>query len=263
MLISLITVCYNSEKTIRATLESVLRQTYTDYEYIIIDGKSEDNTVSIVNQYKPHFEKMGVHLICISEKDKGLYDAMNKGINLASGDIIGIINSDDVLSDENAFAKIIQRFQVDDCDATYSDLYIMDAETLSSPNRIFIAGRKSYKLGWYPPHPTLYLKREVYEKYGKYNIKYKIAADYDFMLRIMKKNIKMSYIRSVLVYMRAGGTSTYSLKAYKRSFDEAIDVLKSNHIRMPYMVNIIRTLVIFKQRLLGVVLSAAEKKRLL
>lgn len=251
MKISIITICFNSEKTIRETFESVLQQTYKNIEYVIVDGKSTDSTIDIIKEYLPKFKKKGISVNFKSEKDKGLYDAMNKGVSKATGDIIGIINSDDIIHDKNAFKKIVDRFEKENCDATYSDLYIMDYETMSIPNRIFIAGKKSYKLGWYPPHPSLYVKKEVYEKYGNYDTKYKIAADYDFMVRIMKNGIKLSYIKEPLIYMRAGGTSTSSLKSYKKSFDEAIDVLKKNNIKCVYFVNILRTFVIFKQRFMG------------
>lgn len=251
MKISIITVCYNSDNTIKDTFDSVLKQTYKNFEYIVVDGKSKDNTVNIIKEYKKKFKNGGVELNYTSEKDNGLYDAMNKGISRCTGDIIGIINSDDIIHDKNAFKKIVERFEKDKCDATYSDLYMMDYETMTKPNRVFIAGKKSYKVGWYPPHPTLYIKKGIYDKYGKYDIKYKIAADYDFMVRIMKNDIKMSYIREPLIYMRSGGTSTSSLKSYKKSFDEAIDVLKKNGIKFVYLVNIRRTFVIIKQRLMG------------
>ena len=252
MKISLITVCFNSEKTIRDTFDSVLNQTYKNIEYIIVDGKSTDSTMKIVDEYVPKFKNGGVELSISSEKDKGLSDAMNQGIKRATGDIIGIINSDDIIHDKNALKKIADTFKKEKCDATYSELYVMDYETMSIPNRIFIAGRKSYKLGWYPPHPTLYVKKELYENYGNYDTTFRIAADYDFMIRIIKGGSKLSYIKEPLVYMRAGGTSTSSLKSYKKSFDEAINVLKKNKIKFVYPVNILRTLVIFKQRFMGV-----------
>lgn len=248
MKISIITVCYNSEKTIKDTLESVLKQTYTNYEYLIIDGKSKDDTLKIVKSYEKKFKGK---LKYISEKDKGLYDAMNKGIKLATGDIVGIINSDDVLAKEDAFEKIVKRFEETDCDGTYSDLYILDCDTMTKIERKFISKKGNYKLGWYPPHPTLYLKKEVYDKYGLYNQDYRIAADYDFMIRIMKDKVKLSYIKDVLVHMRSGGKSTDGLKGYKKSFKESIKVLKSNKIKFPYMVNFIRTFKIFLQVLKG------------
>lgn len=244
MKITLITVCYNSESTIKDTLESVLKQTYKNYEYLIIDGKSNDKTLEIVKSYEPKFNKK---LKYISEKDKGLYDAMNKGIKMASGDIIGIINSDDVLATKDTLEIIINTFKKEKCDATYSNLEIKD-EKLEKVVRVFNSKKGNYKLGWYPPHPTLYVKKEVYNKYGLYNQGYKIAADYDFMLRIMKdEKVKMSYINKVLVYMRSGGVSTNGLKGYYKSFKESCNVLKHNKIKFSIFVNIIRTIKILFQ----------------
>lgn len=251
MKISLITVCYNSDKTIKETFESVLSQGYGQIEYIVVDGQSRDNTLQIIRSYEARFAERGVEFRWISEKDKGLYDAMNKGIGMATGEIIGILNSDDILSRPDTFEMIAATFDRDGCDAVYSDLYVMDYETMTIPNRVFIAGRGSYKRGWYPPHPTLYLRRGVYERYGNYHLNHSVAADYDFMVRIMKNGVTMSYIPEVLVYMRAGGVSTQSLKAYKKSFDQSLEVLRENGIKMPLCVNILRTIVIFKQRLRG------------
>ena len=183
----------------------------------------------------------------ISEKDNGLYDAMNKGIKKSNGDIIGIINSDDILSNKDSFKKIVDTFDKKKCDGVYSNLYIMDYDTMTKPLRTFRAGSGNYKYGWYPPHPTLYLKKEVYDQYGLYNQEFKIAADYDFMLRIMKENIKLQYIDDYLVYMRGGGVSTNGLNGYLKSFNESLTVLKKNKIRLPLLVNFIRTFNIFKQ----------------
>ncbi len=246
MKITLITVCYNSEKTIKDTFESVLRQTYQDYEYLVIDGKSKDNTISIVKEYQ---KKFNGKLHYISEKDKGLYDAMNKGIKMATGDIIGIINSDDVLATKDTLKIIERTFKKENCDGTYSNLEILD-EKLDKKVRIFHSPKGNYKLGWYPPHPTLYLKKEVYQKHGLYNQDFKIAADYDVMLRIMKdENIKLSYIPKTLVYMRSGGISTDGLKGYYKSFKESCLVLKENKIKFPILVNIIRTIKVIGQSL--------------
>lgn len=252
MKISLITVCYNSEATIKDTFNSVLNQTYDDIEYIIVDGASQDSTISIINEYLPVFKERGITTKFSSEKDNGLFDAMNKGVAKSTGDVVGIINSDDVIHDKNALKKIAYRFEHENCDATYSDIYLMDYKTMSRPNRIFIAGKKNYKLGWYPPHPSLYVKKQVYEKYGVYDTKYSMSADYDFMLKLMENGVKMSYINEPLIYMRFGGVSTGSFKGYKKSFDDSVRVLKKHNIRFSYLVNLLRTFVILKQRLMGI-----------
>lgn len=245
MKVSIITVCYNSEKTIKDTLESVLNQTYKNYEYLIIDGKSKDNTLKIVEEYIPKFKGK---LKIVSEKDNGLYDAMNKGIKKATGDIIGIINSDDILANRYVFETIIKSFEKNKCDGIYSNLNFLDEKTMSKVERKFIAGSGNYKLGWHPPHPTLYLKKEVFDKFGYYNQKYRIAADYDFMLRIMKSNtLKLEYINETLVNMRTGGVSTNGIKGYYKSFKESYQVLKNNKIKFALVINIIRTLKIFLQ----------------
>lgn len=237
MKISLITVCYNAEKTIEDTLNSVLCQTYSEYEYWIIDGASQDKTLAIVESYQKKFQgKMHV----ISEKDNGIYDAMNKGIRHATGDIIGILNADDVLANSDVFATIANIFKELDIDGTYSDLLMLN-ETLEKPVRVFKANNVSNRFGWHPPHPTLYVKKEVYEKIGMFDLQYRIAADYDFMLRLLKIKPKLHYIKSYLVYMRSGGTSTDGIKGYIRNWKEANKVLKNNHVTFPYFCNVIRT----------------------
>jgi len=246
MKISLITVCYNSEKTIEDTLKSVLEQSYQNFEYLIIDGKSSDKTVEIIQNYEKKFKGK---LKWISEPDKGLYDAMNKGIKMSTGAVVGLLNADDIFANNMVLATIVDRFEKDNCDATYSDLIFMDAETMSVPKRFFKSNKGIYQLGWHPPHPTLYVKKDIYDKYGLYNIKYKVAADYDFMLRIMKNNIGLSYIREVLIYMRSGGKSTNGLKGYYKSFKESLLVLKNNHIKFGLFVNILRTVKILIQGL--------------
>lgn len=246
MKITIITVCYNSGKTIKDTIESVLAQNYKNFEYIIIDGKSKDNTVDIIKSYEPKFNGK---MKWISEKDKGIYDAMNKGVKLASGDIIGLINADDILATPNAFQIIVDTFKNENCDGTYSNLIVLD-ENMKKVIRVFNPKKGNYKLGWYPPHPTLYLKKDVYDKIGLYSLDYKIAADYDLMIRVMKdSDIKLSYIKEVLVYMRGGGVSTNGINGYYKSFNESLQVLKENKIKFPVIVNLIRTVVIFNQSL--------------
>lgn len=246
MKISIITVCFNSEQTIKDTLDSVLSQDYTNYEYLIIDGKSKDNTLKIIKEYEPKFNGK---LKYISEKDNGLYDAMNKGIKMATGDIIGIINSDDIIASNNVFRTVVNKIKETNCDGVYSNLLIKD-ENLEKIVRNFKSGKGNYKLGWYPPHPTLYLKRTIYDKYGYFDLKYRIAADYDFMVRIMKNNAKLEYINMHFTYMRSGGKSTAGFKGYLKSFKESYDVLKKNKIKFPLVVNIIRTIVVIFQAII-------------
>jgi glycosyltransferase involved in cell wall biosynthesis len=244
MKISLVTICFNSKATIEDTLKSVLNQNYTNYEYVIKDGGSTDGTIDIIKKYEKKFKGK---LKLIIGKDKGIYDAMNIGIKNTTGDIIGILNSDDILASDNTFKLVVDNIK--DYDGIFSNLFIKDYETMSKIVRRLVSKKGNYKLGWYPPHPTLYLKREVYERYGYFDITYKIAADYDFMVRILKNGVKLNYINTELVYMRANGVSTNGLKGYKKSFDESIRALKNNKIKFPYLVNIIRTFKVLFQTL--------------
>lgn len=232
--ISIVTVCFNSGKTIEDTIRSVLKQKYTNYEYIIIDGKSTDNTLDIVKKYEPKFKgKMKV----ISEKDKGLYDAMNKGIKLSSGDIIGTINSDDILGDEYVFNKIVDNFD-DSTEVVYGDVIYKDS-TLTKSIRYYISGeRKGFS--WCPAHPTMYIRKEVFDKVGYYNLKYKVGADYDMMTRLNKSNINFKYIKEYLVYMRLGGASN-GLKGYLNGFKDAYTILKDNKIKFALLITIKRS----------------------
>lgn len=249
MKISIITATFNSEKTLRDTLDSVLKQTYTDYEHIIIDGLSKDNTIKIVKEYEP---KYSGRLKYITEKDNGLYDAMNKGIKMATGDIIGILNSDDIYANEKVLETIINKFKETNCDGTYANLIFMDEETMSKPKRIWKSKYGSIYTGWHPAHPTLYLKKKVYDKIGLFNLKYKIAADYDFMIKVLKdKQIKLEYINNYIVYMRVGGKSTSGLKGYKQNLKEANKVLIDNNMKHPYFINFLRIIKTINQMILS------------
>ena len=242
MKISIITVCWNSEKTIEDTIKSVLEQFYDNYEYIIVDGKSTDDTLKIIKKFE---KKFNGKLKFISEKDKGLYDAMNKGIKMASGDIIGIINSDDILANNKVFEKIVNN--IGNADGIYSDLVFMDEETMSIPTRNFIGHKYTKKMGWHPPHPTLYLKRYVYDNIGYFDTNYRIAADLDFMMRLINANYKLNYFKDYFVIMRSGGVSTDGLKGYLKNLKEANIVLKKNNIVFPHLTNIIRIFKTFNQ----------------
>lgn len=240
MKISIITVCYNSEKTIEDTIKSVLKQTYDNYEYLIIDGCSKDNTLKIVKKYEKDFKGK---LRIFSEKDKGLYDAMNKGIKLATGDIIGIINSDDVLANKNVFKHIVKNYNKA-TDVLYGDLIYCDAN-LNIAIRDYISGKKKSK-AWCPAHPTMYIRKEVFERVGYYNLDYKVAADYDMMVRLNKANCRFQYLKEYMVLMRLGGVSN-GFKGYLNSFKDAYNILKHNQVSFAFIRTFNRTIRIIFQ----------------
>jgi len=186
-----------------------LSQTYTNIEYIIIDGLSTDNTLEIVTKYKDKITKI------VSEKDNGLYDAINKGIKLATGDIIANLNSDDFYIDNNVIADVVEKIEKENTDSLYADLYYVDAIDTNKVVRHWKSGNYKHGLfykGWMPPHPTFFVKKSVYEKYGTFNLQLKSAADYEIMLRFIHKyKIKISYLPRVVVRMRIGGVSNVSL----------------------------------------------------
>ena len=209
MKVSIVTVCYNSAETIESTILSVLSQNYSNIEYIIIDGVSKDNTLQIVNKYKDKISKI------ISEPDKGIYDAINKGISLAKGDIVGVLNSDDFYVDETIIASVVKTFETEKCDCTYGDLQYVDRENTSIIKRHWKSGKYYDGLfynGWMPPHPTFFVKNECYKKFGIFNLRLKSAADYELMLRFLHVHkIKAAYLPKVLVKMRVGGKSNVTL----------------------------------------------------
>lgn len=230
MKISIITVAYNSAKTIRNTIESVLCQTYNNIEYIIVDGKSSDNTLSIVKEYK---EVFGENLIIISQKDDGLYDAMNKGIHAATGEVVGILNSDDFFTSKFSVEKIANEFQSKDVDGIFADVQFVKRENTSCIIRTFCSKhfRKSWlRFGIAPPHPTFYLRKSCYEKYGYYKIHYKISADFDLITRMISKEINVRYLNAVIVTMRDGGISTKNVSARITSLCELKRACKENNI---------------------------------
>jgi glycosyltransferase involved in cell wall biosynthesis len=210
MKVSIITVSYNSSHTIRDTIESVLAQDYHDIEYIIVDGQSTDGTQEVVKSYGSRISKF------ISEKDHGLYDAMNKGIAMATGSIIGIINSDDIYASPGLISRIVAVFVQKGVDVVYGDLYYFKT---GSPDRsiryyeggVFSMKRVSY--GLMPPHPTFFIKKELYQKFGKFDTQYTLSSDFDIILRFLGVHkASFEYIPEVLVKMRTGGKSTSSLK---------------------------------------------------
>lgn len=209
MKISLITATYNSAITVRDTLRCIQEQDYPDIEHIIIDGGSTDDTLQIIAEF-PHIAKV------ISEKDKGIYDAMNKGIAVATGDVTGILNSDDIYAHSKVISTVAATFSDKGVQAAYADLQFVQRDNLNKVVRTWQAGKyskRSFYYGWMPPHPTFFVRREVYNKVGVFNPDLGSAADYELMLRILLKHeIPAAYIKQVIIKMRMGGVSTASLQ---------------------------------------------------
>lgn len=209
MKISIITASFNSARTISDTLESVQRQNYNDIEHLVIDGASTDSTLDIVNKY-PHISKV------VSEQDKGIYDAMNKGIRLATGEVIGILNSDDIYVDNDVLKEVAELFNDESVDVCYADLQYVRENDTNKLVRNWKSGsfkRNSFLFGWMPPHPTLFLRKRVYMKVGLFNLSFKTAADYELMLRVfVSHNFVVRYLPRVIVKMRSGGASNASLR---------------------------------------------------
>lgn len=231
MKITIITATYNSAATVRDTLESVLCQTYKDYEYLIIDGASKDNTLAIVREYEPKFEG---RLKYITEPDNGIYDAMNKGIKMSTGDVVGLLNSDDFYTTNDALEKIADAFKNHDVDATYGDIHFVNDEDLSKMVRYYSSSvfkRAFMRLGLMPAHPSFYCKKSVYEKYGNFDTSYRIAADFENLLRLIFVNrIKILYIPKDFVTMRTGGASTAGLSSRKQIMREHLRAMKKNGV---------------------------------
>jgi len=209
MKISIITVSKNAINNIKQCIDSILSQTYRNVEYIVIDGASTDGTVNIIKQYNGRISKW------ISEEDSGIYDAMNKGINIASGDIVGFLNSDDIYTGPDILELVAETFQTNNTDSCYGDLVYVSKDDTNQVIRNWKSREFNYELfknGWHPPHPTFFVKKNVYDKYGVFDTKYKIGADYALMLKfLIKHKISVKYIPEVLVKMRVGGSSNKNL----------------------------------------------------
>lgn len=230
MKISIITATYNSDKTVRDTIESVLRQTYKDIEYIIKDGGSKDDTLAICQEYEPKFDgKMRI----ISSKDKGIYDAMNQGFQAAIGDILCLINSDDLFARPDTIEMMVNAFEEHrDVDCVYADLCYVSADNINNIVRVWKTGeQRPFRKGWLPAHPTFYVKRDVYDKYGYFNLEYPLAADFELMLRFVEKHhIKLHYLPEHLVKMRLGGATSKNLKNIIQQNKECMRAFKENDL---------------------------------
>ena len=229
--ISIITVTYNSAQTLEQTIQSILSQDHPNVEYIMVDGKSTDGTLAIIEKYRPKITHF------ISEKDDGLYHAINKGINLASGDIIGILHADDFYTNNDVLTGIAETFKINAADAVYADLYYVDKDNTDKIIRTWKSGAFSphkFLWGWMPPHPTFFVKKECYQKYGSFNTTFRSAADYEIMLRLLYKHkIKAAYLPEFIVKMRVGGQSNASLNNRLKANNEDRLAWKLNDIK-PY-----------------------------
>ena len=225
MKVSIITTCYNREKTIAQAIESVLGQDYPHIEYIVVDGMSQDRSLEVIRSYGPRITKV------IAEPDGGMYEAINKGIKAATGEVIGLLHSDDFLMHNHIIAEIVEHFQKTSADMVYGDGLFVDADETEKVIRDWRSGnyhRWKVRLGWLPLHPTVYIKRSAIEQYGLYNEKYKIAADSDFLVRYLyKADLQVEYLGKYVLRMRMGGLSTDSQKR-KAMWKEDVRMFREN-----------------------------------
>ena len=231
IMISIITATYNSAETINDTIKSVLCQTNKDFEYIIVDGGSTDETIDIVKSYESEFSG---RLKWVSEKDKGIYDAMNKGIKMASGDIIGILNSDDYYTSDDILQTIADAFKCQNVDAIYGDIHFIKDGVPDKCVRYYSSRLFSpfwLRFGFMPAHPSFYCKREVFDKSGLYRLDYKIGSDYEMMVRLFRKHkISSRYIPKDFVTMRTGGASNSNLQSRLTLIKEDVKACRDNGI---------------------------------
>ena len=234
-LVTIITIVHNNVKTIRTAVQSVAHQSYENIEHIVIDNCSNDGTLEAIYQ-----QENDISLI-ISEPDDGIYHALNKGIKLANGEIVGFLNSDDVLKNRNTISTIVQNLMAEDNEAVYGDLQYFSKQR---PNRIIRSWKsnkytsKKFRQGWMPPHPTFYTYKDIYLKYGFFDISYKISSDYDMMLRLLyEKKIKAKYIPEVLVKMQRGGVSNQNLRSIMLKSKEDFLIMKKYNFSLLTLIN--------------------------
>lgn len=257
MTISIITTTYNSEATIADTIESILRQSYKDIEYWVVDGCSKDDTLKILKHYEPMF---GGRMHVISEPDNGIYDAMNKGIKQCTGDVVGILNSDDYFTSDDIIKSVAKAFKEKDIDAVYGDIHFIHD---GKPERIvrYYSSAMFHpfwlRFGFMPAHPSFYVKREVYERFGTYSTDYKIASDYDMMVRLFHTHrIRALYLGRDFVTMRTGGISTRSLRNRMLITRENVEACRRNGM----YTNTLLISVKYLYKAFGFIFAARHKK---
>ncbi len=231
MKVSIVTVAYNAEETIGDTLRSVAEQDYPDIEHILIDGASSDGTLGIIRKYEAGIARL------VSEPDNGIYDAMNKGLALCTGELIGILNSDDTYADGSVISDVVRTLSESSADACYADLDYVNRKNPDKVVRRWTSGpykRSAFRAGWMPPHPTFFLKRTAYEAHGNFNTDLRTSADYELMLRMLYKHrLEAVYLNRVIVKMKTGGQSNVSLKNRLKSNREDRAAWQINGLKPP------------------------------
>lgn len=239
MRISIITATYNSGATLRDTMESVLAQDYDDYEHLIIDGGSKDNTLDIVHELEPRYNG---RLRWISEPDRGIYDAMNKGILLASGDVVGLLNSDDFYTSSDILSTVDR--EIRQYDAVYGDIHYVDPKDTATTVRFYSSApfrRWKMRLGFMPAHPSFYCRRTVYTRYGLFDLDFKVAADFEQLLRLIYINrIFTKYIKKDFVTMRTGGASSSGIESHKRILRDHLKAYRKNGVSSNLLLESLR-----------------------
>jgi len=236
--VSLITVVYNAANTLARCIDSVISQNHPDIEYIIIDGGSTDGTLQVIDQYRDFVN------VVVSEPDKGIYDAMNKGIRRATGDIVGTLNADDALADNDVIVAVARLFELQNTDVVYGNLNVIGPQ--GNIIRRWVSRqcvRNSFNWGFMPPHPTFYCKRELFGKFGFYSLEFGSAADYELMLRFLYGHtVSSCFLNKVLVNMLAGGVSNSSLKNRIKAWKFDLKAMRHNHIKIPVLTVVLKPL---------------------
>lgn len=238
--VSVVTTTYNDIENLKRILAEVKKQTYPNIEHIIVDGGSTDGTVDLLKELE---EKEPGRISWMSEKDNGIYDGINKGICMATGDIVGCCF--DRYADEGVLMRMVEIMEKEGTDGVHGDLCYMDGDRIV---RKWHQGQGVIRSGWMPGHPTLYLKKEVYDRFGLYRTDYRISGDYEFMVRILyRKEVTLSYLPEILIYMSHGGTSTNSLGAYVESMMEGHRALVENHVPFAWVTDLCRVVRVLSQ----------------
>ncbi|WP_162795963.1 glycosyltransferase family 2 protein [Pedobacter nanyangensis] len=245
MKITIVTVVYNGQQHLADCIESVLAQTYPHIEYILIDGNSTDRTYQIAQQYQDRLS------VLLSEPDKGMYDALNKGIALATGNVIGILNADDMLADSTVIAEVAKKFEATKAEALYGDLNYVAPDNIARILRKWRSSKAKptdLALGWMPAHPTFYVKAELFKRLGSYQLNYGSAADYELMLRFLYKHrISTVHLPMLMVNMRNGGMSNQSIRHRYAAMQNDYAALRHNQVPLPLLTLLLKKLRKIKQ----------------